>query len=498
MADPTAGPGYEELARQALARLFGDGHVPLLVDGGTRQGVGEFGIEDPSSGSPVLVGSSAGASDIDAAVRSAHATLGAWRDAPQFRARALADAGRRIEQHELPLALIETLETGKPVSQSLADVRAAARYFAYYGGLVESVVGATIPLDASQHAYTLREPYGVTVHIIPWNSPVSQFARGVAPALGAGNTAVVKTSQRAPASVLAAARLMIDAGVPAGVCNVLSGPGAQVGIELIQHPLTALVVFTGSTETGRAVLAAAADGITPCKLELGGKSADLVFADADLGLAVQGAVASLTRNAGQSCYASTRLVVEDAVYDRFMDLVVDAIGQVKIGPGLLDLEMGPLSSAGHLAASVAAVRSAADAGARILAGGGVAAGPSAEHGGHFMEPTLVDSAAPDSAVAQRELFAPILAAFRFHDEAEAIALANGTDYGLAAGLYTQRHERVIRVARALEAGQVHVNRPSYAGVELPFGGYRSSGIGHEKGIVAIEEYARHKSVVSRA
>ncbi len=409
-----------------------------------------------------------------------------WR-VPDVRARTLARFARTVESEAKALADIETRDTGKPLAQARADVAAAVRYLDYYAGSLERLEGRQIPLGPGVLDYTVREPWGVCAQIIPWNYPLQIATRCAAPALAAGNAVILKPSELASLTPLRLADLAERAGVPYGMLRVATGHAAT-GAALVEHPGVDHVTFVGSAATGATVAGACAKRLAPLQLELGGKSANVVFADADLGRAVPAIVKALIQNAGQSCSAGTRLLVDDAVYDEVLERVKVALERLKLGPGIEDPDLGPLISERQLERATAMLAAARAAGATVLTGG--------EHrGGLFLAPTLVTGVRPEMELFQEEVFGPVLAALPFSGDEEAVRLANATAYGLVAGVWTRDLARAHRVAGAIRAGQVFVNTYGVGGgVELPFGGMKRSGYGRGKGVEALLAYSQLKNV----
>jgi aldehyde dehydrogenase (NAD+)/betaine-aldehyde dehydrogenase len=405
-----------------------------------------------------------------------------WRT-PLVRSRTLARMAQLVDDEADALADLETRDTGKPLSQAKADAAATVRYLEYYAGSIERLEGRTIPLGPDALDYTLREPWGVCGQIIPWNYPLQVTARCAAPALAAGNAVILKPSELASITPLRFAELAERAGVPRGMIQIATGHG-ETGAALVEH--VDHVTFVGSAETGAKVAAACAKRLLPLDLELGGKSPNVVFADADLDRAVPAIVSSLLQNAGQSCSAGSRLLVERTIFDETIARVASSFDAVKIGPGIEDPDLGPLISDKQLQRALRMLETAKQAGASVKGG---------DHTDLFMQPTLVTDVHPEMEIFQEEVFGPVLAAMPFADEREAIALANGTPYGLVAGVWTHDLGRAHRVAAGIRAGQVFVNGYGVGGgVELPFGGTGRSGYGRGKGVEALLGYTQTKNV----
>jgi aldehyde dehydrogenase (NAD+) len=465
-------------------------------------------VVDPSTGSAFAAIARGTGAEIDRAVAAARAAFdnGPWgRMAPVERGRVLADLARLIERDFDRLVELESRDTGKPLSQARADITACARYFEFYSGAVDKHHGETLPYQPGYTVMTLKEPLGVTGHIIPWNYPAQIFGRTVGGSLAAGNACVLKPAEDACQTPMALADLALEAGLPPGALNLVTGVGAEAGAALAGHPGLDHVSFTGSPETGTAVQAAAARHNRPVTMELGGKSPQIVFDDADIDLALPFVTNAIVQNAGQTCSAGSRLLVQDAVADRVIGRVAELFRLLDTGPADRDLDCGPLISArqrdrvrGYLDRAVAD-------GLEVLAEGTLAA--NAPAGGFYAVPTLVGGARRDGRaggvpadhpIAREEVFGPVLVVQRFADEEEAIRLANGTDFGLVAGVWTRDGGRQLRCARRIRAGQVFVNTyGAGGGVELPFGGMKRSGFGREKGLAALDHFSVLKTVAIR-
>ncbi len=451
---------------------------------------------DPSDGAPFAAIARGNAADVDAAVRAAEgARDGAWgRLAPAEKGRLLAALSRAILDHAEELALIEARDCGKPLKQARADVAACARYFEYYGGASDKLHGTTIPYPEGYTVLTWREPHGVTGHVIPWNYPLQIFGRSVGGALAAGNATVVKPAEDACLSLLRVAELAAGVGLPEGALNVVTGLGNEAGAALVEHPGVAHVSFTGSPATGAWVGAAAAKRHCPVTLELGGKSPQIVFADADVEAALPALVNAIVQNAGQTCSAGSRLLVEASRYDEVLARLGERFAALVAGPALADRDCGPLIRASQQARVREFLAAAECDGIATVAQGTVAA--DAPSGGYYVAPTLLRDVPHRHRIACEEVFGPVLAAMPFADEADAIRLANATDFGLVAGVWTRDGGRQLRMARAIGSGQVFVNNyGAGGGVELPFGGVKHSGHGREKGFEALYAFTAVKTVV---
>ncbi len=425
-----------------------------------------------------------GVEETDAAVAAAKAAFPAWRAvAPADRARLLRRLAASVEEHAEELALLETRNVGKPIADSRGEVGMVAEVFYFYAGAVDKHFGETIPV-AGGVDMTFREPLGVVGLIVPWNFPIAISSWKLGPALATGNTVVLKPAELTPLTALRLAELALEAGIPEGVLNVVAGAGSVVGRRLVEHPDVAKIGFTGSTEVGREVMKGAAETIKRVTLELGGKSANVVFADADLEAAAAGAPYAVFGNAGQDCCARSRILVERSAYDRFVELLVSAAEGVKLGdPESPETEMGPLVSADQRET----VSSYVDG--NVAYQGNTPGGP-----GFWFPPTVLAPVSNDDRAAREEIFGPVAVVIPFEDEADAIRLANDTPYGLSGSIWTRDAARAFRVARGIDAGVLSVNSNTSVRVSTPFGGFKQSGFGRELGMHAMDGYSEVKNV----
>jgi acyl-CoA reductase-like NAD-dependent aldehyde dehydrogenase len=440
-------------------------------------------VRNPATEQTIAELERAGADETDAAVAAARRAFPAWRAvAPADRARLLRRLATLVEERLEELALTETRNVGKPIGDSRGEVGMVAEVFHFYAGAVEKHYGETIPV-AGGVDMTFREPLGIVGLIVPWNFPIAIASWKLGPALACGNTVVLKPAELTPLTALRLGDLALEAGLPEGVLNVVVGPGSVVGQRLAEHPDVAKVGFTGSTEVGRGVMEAAAGTIKRVTLELGGKSANVVFADADLERAAAVAPYAVFGNAGQDCCARSRILVERSAYDRFLELLVDATRALRVGdPEDAATEMGPLITAQHR-----------EQVASFVDGDVAFRGEIPDGAGYWFPPTLVEARNEDR-VAREEVFGPVAAVIPFEDEADAVRLANDTPYGLSGSIWTRDGARALRVARAIDTGVLSINSNSSVRVQTPFGGFKQSGFGRELGMHALEGYSEIKNV----
>ena len=436
-----------------------------------------------------------GPEDIDDAVAAAREAFeGPWRRVkPEERGRLLYRVARELEARINEFAELETLDTGKPLAHAHGEISGCVRYLDYYAGAADKIHGETIPLGSDYLNYTVREPLGVTAHIVPWNMPLSMVCRSLAPALAAGNTAVIKPAEQTPLTALKFAEIFLDLHFPPGVYNVVPGFGEEAGKALGEHPGIGSITFTGSVETGRNILHSAAEHVKPVVLELGGKSPQIIFADTDLDLAASEVAKGIYSNTGQYCDAGSRLLVDEGVREPLLEKLIQHSRQIKLGEGMNNPDMGPLVSAEHLERVLGYIDIGRQEGANMLIGG------KAEEfeRGYFVSPTVFDEVESKMRIAQEEIFGPVLCVLPFSGDEEAARIANDSSYGLAAGIFTQNIDRAMRFASEVQAGYVMINEYFTGGMGSPFGGYKQSGIGREKGLVALDNYTQIKNVVLR-
>ena len=471
------------------ARLFIGGAWSDAADART------LALFNPSDGSELARIARGGTVDIDRAVAAAQAALdGPWgRCTATERGRWLSALGERVLREVELLARLEALDVGKPLRQARADALALARYLEFYGGAADKVHGQTLPFLSGYTTLTWREPMGVTGHIVPWNYPMQIVGRSVAAALAMGNACVLKPAEEACLTVLALARLAQEVGLPDGALNVVTGLGVEAGAALAAHPGVQHLSFTGSVATGAQVQAAAARHAVPVTLELGGKSPQVLFADADLDLALPSVINAGLQNAGQTCSAASRILVERTLYDEVRQRLAQRYQALRIGPALSDLDLGPVISRRQQARVEDYIARGNASGLHVLAHG--AAAQALPAGGWYVRPTLFADVPAEHALAQEEIFGPVQVLMPFEGEQEAVRIANGTPFGLVAGVWTRDGARQLRMARALKCGQVFINNyGAGGGVELPFGGVKRSGHGREKGFEALYGFSCLKTV----
>ena len=463
-----------------------------FVDGGAERIV----VDNPGTGAPLSEQASANAADIDAAVAAARrchesGVLSAMR--PVERGRMVRAIGDYLLANIDDIAQLLTLEAGKPLWESVVEIEGAARYFEYYGNQAETLEGRSIPLGKDYYDFTTYEPRGVSAQIIPWNYPLEMTARGMAAALATGNTVVIKSPELDPLTHLYIARAAEAAGFPPGAVNILCGVGSEAGAALSAHPDIDQVVFTGSVPTGVAIATAAAQNVVPCVLELGGKSAAIVCADADLDNLIDSVRWGIYFNAGQVCSAMSRLIVQESIAGEVRERIVALAESLSVGPGIdrpdFGANMGAMISREQRDRAVGMVARAREAGAEIATGG---AAP--DEAGFFLAPTVIAGVTRDMEIARSEVFGPVLSMLTYQDEPEAIAIANDSDYGLVGGVFTRDIDGAMRVAQRIRTGQVFVNEWYAGGVETPFGGYKKSGYGREKGREALMNYVQTKNI----
>ncbi|WP_440996814.1 aldehyde dehydrogenase family protein [Arhodomonas sp. SL1] len=475
------------------------GAVSILINNEWRAaaGGGAIPVYAPSDDGQFAQIARGGAAEVDGAVAAAREAFerGDWgRLTATERGRLLMKVGELIQANAEELAQLESRDTGKPLSQGRADMAAAARYFEYYGAAADKVHGETIPFLEGYTVMALREPFGVTAHIIPWNYPAQMFGRSLAPSLAMGNATVIKPAEEACLLPLRIADLAIEAGLPAGAINVVTGLGEEAGAPLAAHPGIDFLAFTGSPEVGTLVQQATARNHVGCVLELGGKSPQIVFEDADFDAVLPVVQKAIVQNAGQTCSAGSRVLVQESVYDEFVGRLKEAFSGLVTASHDADANCGPLVSRDQQQRVQRMLTAAEADGIPVISRGGIAEGTPAS--GYYVAPTLLGPVPRDHTIAREEVFGPVLCAIPFRDEADAVELANSTDYGLVAGIWTRDGARQMRMARKVRAGQVFINGyGAGGGIELPFGGMKKSGHGREKGFEALREFSVVKTIV---
>jgi betaine-aldehyde dehydrogenase len=451
---------------------------------------------DPATGAVIAHVAQATAADVDNAVKTAHAryTEGAWKNIrTRERGQILQRIANLIREKSEMLAQIESRNGGKPISAARGEIGIVANCFEYYAGAVNKIHGQIIPVNANGTALTFREPLGVCALIVPWNFPLVIAGWKIAPALAMGNTVVVKPASATPLTALAFADLVLEAGLPEGVLNVITGSGGVAGSALVTHPLVRKISFTGSTEIGMGVMKQAADGIKRVSLELGGKSANIVFADANLDTCIESSIWAVYDNAGQDCCSRSRILVERPIFDEFVERFTNRTKSLKVGsPTDEKTDMGPLITPQHRESVLNYIKIGDGEGARRLCGGEAPNGDLS--GGNYVTPAVYVDVNAGMRIMKEEVFGPVVGIMPFDGEAEAIRLANDTEYGLSGSLWTRDIGRALRVARAVETGMLSINSSSSVHIEAPFGGMKQSGIGREQGMVALDHYSELKSV----
>ncbi|WP_371229482.1 aldehyde dehydrogenase family protein [Roseovarius sp. 2305UL8-3] len=470
---------------------------PNYIDGEwVEGGEGWLPVLDPATGQEIAKQALADAADIDRAVSAARTcfqtgVLAAMR--PCDLGRMVRRMGDYLLDHIEEIAPILTLESGKSLWESRIEIQGAARFFEYYGGQAETMEGVSIPLGQNFLDFTVNEPYGVTAHVIPWNYPVEMTARSLAPALATGNTCVIKTPELDPLTNAYLVEAAEAVGFPKGAVNILCGHGKTAGAALVSHPDVDQIVFTGSVQTGRSIAVAAAHNLVPCVLELGGKSAAIVYPDADLDQFIDSVRWGIYFNAGQVCSAMSRIILHEDIHDDFVERIVDLAKGLDVGPGIgfpeFGMNMGPMISEPQRDRAEAICRQAESDGAVAVTGG-----RRLNRDGFFLQPTVFTNVTPDMNVARDEIFGPVTSVLKFRSDKDAMDIANGTDFGLVGGVFTEDLERAMDVARKIRGGQVFVNEWYAGGVETPFGGTGQSGYGREKGREAMRNYVTTKNI----
>ena len=455
-------------------------------------------VLDPATNRPMARVAEGTRDDVNAAVEAARVAYESpeWRELdPSKRGRLLWLLGQQVRDHFDDLSRLESQNVGKPLREAKGDIAYVYKLFEYYAGVADKIQGDTIPVPGARFDYTLREPLGVTAHIAPWNYPLLLASRGVAPALAAGNSVVLKPATLTPLTALKLGELATAAGFSSGIVNVVTGPGREVGGALAAHPDVDSVTFTGSTDTGKQLLRVVADRVVPTTLELGGKNPQIVLPDAKIDRAVKGALWGAFQNAGQMCWAGSKLLVHESIAPSFLAKLKEQTEKLRLGSPLKDdVQMGPLVSREHAANVVQAIEDGIEQGSKLLAGGGRS--DSAElKDGNFVRPTIFEDPPARARVAREEVFGPVVAAWHFDEMDDAIAKANDTPYGLAAGVWTQDIAKGHAIARRLQAGMVSINEFPVTFPQTPFLGWKQSGLGQEQGVDAVLFYTHVKNVL---
>ena len=467
----------------------------LLIANEWRAAAKRYCLTNPATEEPLAEVAEAGEAEMDAAVKAARACLESkeWRDLPaRRRGQLLYRIAELLEQRSGQIAEVETKNNGKPLFESKIDVAMAIETFRYYAGWADKITGDTLPVNGPFFTYTLREPVGVVGAIVPWNFPLNLSTWKVAPALAAGCTVVLKPAHETPLTALMLGEIAIEAGLPPGALNVVPGPGATAGAALVRHPLVDKIAFTGSTEVGQWIQREAAGTVKRLTLELGGKSPNIIFADADLGAAVRGAQSAIFYGKGEVCAAGSRLLVERSVHDQVVEQLAERAKKLTPGdPFDKNTRLGAIVSKRQQESVLSYIAAGTKDGARLVAGGKAA---TVNGKGFYVEATVFDGATPGMKIVDEEIFGPVLAVLTFDNEAEGIELANRSRYGLAAGIWTKDVQRAHRVARAIKAGTVWVNTYNFYDPAAPFGGYKFSGFGRDLGKEALNNYTETKTV----
>jgi aldehyde dehydrogenase (NAD+) len=464
---------------------------PLFIDGEHVEPSSEKYREtiDPATEEPIAQYAVASAADVDRAVTAAQRAQTEWAETDaDERAQVLGDVADAIRENADRLAEIETRDQGKPIGYAQGMIQGAASTFDFYAGATDKIEGESFPVGEDGVNFTLKEPYGVSAQIIPWNTPLNLTAQGIAPALAAGNAVVVKPAPTTPLPPLYLAEVCQEAGVPDGLINVVNG-GAEPGAALSGHDGVDTISFTGSVPTGQAVMESAAKNITPVTLELGGKNPAVVMPDADLEEAVTAIQIGIFSNTGQICAAADRAIVHEDIYDEFVEMIVERAEGYELGAGMDDPDMGPLNHEAHLAEVLEYIETGIDEGATLETGG-----DAPDRDGYFVEPTVFSDVDNGMTIAQEEIFGPVLCVIPFSDQAEAIEIANDIELGLTSGVFTQDLDTAMEMTKAIEAGTVYVNQWFGGSTASPFGGYKKSGIGREMGMYAFESHLQTKTV----